>query len=165
MDITTINQIIAASAGLTGALIGAGISGWVTHRISKDNHNIEKQSLAAGFIAEINALQTIISVRGYLEAFQNYANHPDIINGDSMKISIIIPDNYARFYNANVNKVGLLGPEKTPLVIRYHQFLQSISFDFRPGSYIQENGFNTESINETIRMLKEVKRLGDQITS
>lgn len=163
MEITTINQLITAGSGLIGACIGAGISGWVNYRISSNNHDIEKLSFAAGFIAEVEALQTIIKERGYLESFISFSNHPDILDGKTAKYIILIPDDFARFYNANLNKVGLLGVERTKLLVQYHQILQSLAQDFKDGSYVSVNGFNKEAIDECVRLFKRALSIGEQI--
>ncbi|HCU14682.1 MAG: hypothetical protein E6995_14885 [Enterobacteriaceae bacterium] len=163
MEITTINQLIAAGSGLIGACIGAGISSWVNYRISSNNHDIEKLSFAAGFIAEVEALQTIIKERRYLESFISCSNHPDILDGGEVQYKILIPDDFARFYNANLNKVGLLGVERTRLLVQYHQILQSIAQDFKDGSYVSINGFDKEAIDECIRLFRLALSIGEQI--
>lgn len=163
MEITTINQLIAAGSGLIGACIGAGISGWVNYRISSNNHDIEKLSFAAGFIAEVEALQTVMKERGYLESFISFTNQPDIIDGGKVKYNILIPDDFARFYNANLNKVGLLGVDRTKLLVQYHQILQSLAQDFKEGSYVSINGFDKEAIDECIRLMKLALSIGEQI--
>lgn len=163
MEISTVNQLIAAGSGLVGAFIGAGISGLVNHHISRNNHNIEKLSFAAGFIAEVEALQVVMRERKYLESFQEFASDPHIIDGGVVQYSLLIPDNFARFYTANLNKVGLLGVEKTKLLVQYHQLLQSVSQDFKEGSYLHKNGFNKEAIEETIFFFSKALSIGDQL--
>ncbi|MBL5963969.1 hypothetical protein I7V30_01620 [Lelliottia amnigena] len=161
MEISTVNQLIAAGSGLIGAFIGAGISGLINHRISRNNHDIEKLSYAAGFIAEVESLQTVMRERKYLEALQAYGSDPEFIDSGIIHYSLLIPDNFARFYNANLNKVGLLGVEKTKLLVKYHQLLQSVSQDFKEGSFLQINGFNKEAMEETIYFFSKILTLGD----
>jgi|GEM_PF-1179122 len=161
MEITTINQLIAAGSGLIGACIGAGISGWINFRISRSNHDIEKLSYAAGFISEVESIQTVMRERKYLEALQAYVTDPVFIDSGVIHYSILIPDNFARFYTANLNKVGLLGAEKTKLLVQYHQLLQSVSQDFNEKSFLQINGFNKEAMEETIYIFSKILTLGD----
>ncbi|HCM9139928.1 TPA: hypothetical protein ACY3IC_002197 [Enterobacter cloacae] len=163
MEISTVNQLIAAGSGLIGAFIGAGISGLVNHMISKDNHNRELKSYKAGFVSEVQALQTIIAERGYLKAFQDFAQHPDILAGGKVKYEILIPDNYARFYNANLNKVGLLGSKLSSKLIQYHQLLQSIVQDLQPDAAPMKYGFDKDILDETIRIFSKALKIGDEI--
>ncbi|AUM03249.1 hypothetical protein [Enterobacter sp. Crenshaw] len=163
MEISTVNQLIAAGAGLIGAFIGAGISGWINHRISNDNHKRELKSYQAGFVAEVQALQSIIAERGYLKSFQDFAQHPDILAGGKVTYEILIPDNYARFYNANLNKVGLIGPELSSKLIQYHQLLQAIVQDLQPDAAPMKYGFDKDVLDETIRIFSKALRIGDEI--
>ena len=165
MEITTINQLIAAGSGLIGACIGAGISGWINFRISRSNHDIEKLSFAAGFIAEVESLQKVMRERGYLESFTSLANDPGILAGAKVHYTILIPDNFSRFYNANLNKVGLLGVDRTKLLVQYHQVLQALAQDFKEGSYVNINGFDKESIDECIHFFSLALSIGDQIVN
>lgn len=165
MEITTVNQIIAACSGLGGALIGAGITGWVNRSISETNFTNEVNSFKAGFVAEVESLQNVIRARNYLKNFEEYAEHPEILKGGTATFSILIPDNYARFYNANLNKVGLMGPELAKQLIQYHQLLQALVQDFKPDSHVSIYGYNKESIDECIRIMKYALSLGDQIVS
>lgn len=163
MEISTVNQLIAAGSGLIGAFIGAGISGWVNHRISQDNHNREIESFKAGFVSEVQALQTIIAERGYLEAFQEFAQHPQILEGEKVFYEILIPDNYARFYNANLNKVGLVGPNLSSKLIQYHQLLQAIVQDLQPEAAPMKYGFDKTMLDETIRIFSKALNIGNEI--
>ncbi|EPD3668486.1 hypothetical protein ACR9T1_000033 [Serratia marcescens] len=164
MEITTVNQLIAASSGLLGVLIGAGVSGLVNYRIEHSKRDYEKKSYTAGFIAEIEALQMIIRKRRYLEAFSSLLESPEIQRGEFVgTYYVLIPDDYARFYNANMNKVGVLGPEKTKKIIQYHQLLQAIVQDFKPDSYVSQFGFTKEAIEENLHLLNSALSLGDEI--
>ncbi|MEI9825515.1 hypothetical protein V5027_00210 [Enterobacter bugandensis] len=163
MEISTVNQLIAAGSGLIGAFIGAGISGFINHRISNDAHKREIESFKAGFVAEVQALQLIITERDYLKAFQDFAQHPDILAGAKVTYDVLIPDNYARFYNANLNKVGLLGQELSSKLIQYHQLLQAIVQDLQPDSAPMKSGFDKETLDETIRIFSKALRIGDEI--
>lgn len=49
MEITTVNQIIAASSGLIGAIIGASVSSLVNYRIEHSKRDYEAKSFASGF--------------------------------------------------------------------------------------------------------------------
>ncbi|HDS6502755.1 TPA: hypothetical protein QH250_001501 [Enterobacter asburiae] len=163
MEISTINQLIAAGSGLVGAFIGAAISGWVNHRISKENHNREVESFKAGFVSEVQSLQTIIAERDYLNAFQKFSEHPDILAGEKVHYEILIPDNYARFYNANLNKIGLMGPKLSSKLIQYHQLLQAIVQDLQPESAPMKHGFDKDMLDETIRIFSMALATGDEI--
>jgi hypothetical protein len=163
MEISTVNQLIAAGSGLIGAFIGAGISGWINHRISKENHNREIESFKAGFVSEVQSLQTIISERGYLKAFQDFSQHPQILKGEKVFFEILIPDNYARFYNANLNKVGLMGSNLSSKLIQYHQLLQAIVQDLQPEAAPMKNGFDKPMLDETIRIFSKALSIGDEI--
>ncbi|MEX3171642.1 hypothetical protein AB4M04_06060 [Serratia quinivorans] len=164
MEITTVNQLIAAGSGLFGAIIGAAVSGLVNYRIEHSKRDYEKKSYAAGFLGEIQALQMIIRERGYLDSFSSLLQSPEILKGESVGMYyVLIPDDYARFYNANMSKVGVLGPEKTSKIIQYHQLLQAIVQDFKPESYVSKNGFTKENIEENIQLLTAALYLGDEI--
>lgn len=165
MEISTVNQIIAACSGLGGALIGAGFTGWINRSISKTNHENEVRSFKAGFVAEVEAIQSVIKERGYLHQFEELAANPVIIDGGIGTYIVRIPEDYARFYNANLNKVGLVGPNLAKRLIKYHQLLQALAQDFHPESYFSQYGYDKDGINESIRIMKLALSTGDEITA
>ncbi|HBK4653511.1 TPA: hypothetical protein ACTY2N_000001, partial [Klebsiella michiganensis] len=116
-------------------------------------------------IAEVESLQKVMRERGYLESFTSFANHPDVMAGAKVQYEILIPDNFSRFYNANLNKVGLLGVERTKLLIQYHQILQALAQDFKKGSYVNINGFDKEAIDESVRFFTLALSIGDQLVN
>ena len=85
--------------------------------------------------------------------------------GAKVQYEILIPDNFSRFYNANLNKVGLLGVERTKLLIQYHQILQALAQDFKKGSYVNINGFDKEAIDESVRFFTLALSIGDQLVN
>ncbi|WP_392440044.1 hypothetical protein AABD61_04110 [Edwardsiella piscicida] len=161
MEITTINQLIAAGSGLIGACIGACISGFVNYTINNNNHNIEKLSFAAGFVAEVESLQNVIKERKYLEHFTSLSTDPDVLAGGRIPCPILIPDNFARFYNANLDKVGLLEAEMAKLLVQYHQILQALAQDFKKDSHLSAHGFGIEDIKECIHFFTTALSIGD----
>ncbi|MDA5473271.1 hypothetical protein [Yersinia kristensenii] len=164
MEITTVNQIIAASSGLIGAIIGASVSSLVNYRIEHSKRDYEAKSFASGFLGEVTSLQMIIRERGYLEAFEEYFQSESIQNGTKrIYYRILIPEDYARFYNSNMNKVGVMGPIKTGKLIRYHQILQAIVQDFKPESYLYINGFDKEALEQGIKLFTMALQLGDEL--
>jgi hypothetical protein len=164
MELTTINQLILAGSGLIGAVIGASVSGLVNYRIEHSKRDYEKASFAAGFLGEVESLQMIMKERNYLASFSSLLKSPEIQSGGSVGMFyVMIPDDYARFYNANMGKVGVLGPVKTRQLIQYHQMLQAIVQDFKPESYVGKYGFTKDAIEEDIRLFTLALALGDEI--
>lgn len=165
MEITTINQIITATSGLLGVVIGATISGIVNYRIEHNKRDYEAKSFAAGFIAEVESLQMIIKERGYLESFEEDLINDTVLSGSLVFYRIHIPENFARFYDSNMNKVWAMGPDKTKYLIQYHQVIQAVIQDYKPESYFYTNGFNKEAIAEAAELFRMAKQLGEKIIS
>lgn len=165
MEISTVNQVITASSGILGAIVGAGISALVTLKVNKKAHEHEKSSFEAGFIAEVSALQMIIKSRKYLQQLEEISKHPSILTGETVKLKLMISENYAPFYYANISKIGLLSDDKTKKLVKYHSLLSSLSQDFRSESFYTQNGFDLNSFEEMKAMLSVAIHLGNELTS
>lgn len=164
MEITTVNQIIAAVAVLSGVLIGGAVTGIVNSRIENSKRKYEKESYEAGFIAEVDALLMIIEKRGYLDLFKYHLQQPDILSGGSVIILYaLIPDNYAPFYQNNMSKVGLIGPKKASNLIQFHQILTAIIQDFKPESYVGKFGFEKSGLEQNLHLLETAISLGKDL--
>lgn len=165
MEITTVNQIIAAGAGLCGVLVGGTVTGVVNYLVENSKRCYEKESFEAGFIAEVDSLLMIIEKRKYLDIFKEYLKMPEIVSEDSrVMLYALIPDNYAPFYQNNMPKVGLLGPDKASKLIQFHQILSAITEDFQPDSYVGKNGFGKEALEENLHLLQMAIDLGKELT-
>lgn len=165
MDIETTSQIITASSGIFGAIVGAGISALATLKINNKAHEHEKKSFEAGFIAEVTALQMLIKSRRYLQHLEEISSDPSIISGGTVKLKLMISENYAPFYYANISKIGLLSEEKTKQLVKYHSLLSSLSQDFRSESFFTLNGFDLKAFDEMKAMLSVAIHLGNELTS
>jgi len=163
MDVITLSQFFTASSALIGACIGGCASGFVAYRVNEKNHNIEEKSYSAGFIAEVESLQMIIRKRGYLESLQESSSYLSATPGEKISYSILIPDNFSRFYNANLNKVGLLGEKKAKKLVQYHQILQSIVQDFKQDAFFATHGFEKDAIDESIFLFSTALQIGDEL--
>lgn len=166
MEITTVNQLIAAGAGLCGVLVGGAITATVNYRVENAKRRHEKESFEAGFIAEVDALLMIIEKRRYLDFFTEFLKMPEIVSGGShAMLYALIPDNYAPFYQNNMSKVGLLGPDKSSKLIQFHQILTAIIQDFKPDSYVGKHGFEKGALEENLHLLEMAISLGNELTT
>lgn len=166
MEITTVNQIIAAGAVVCGVVVGGTLTGVVNYLIENSKRKYEKESYEAGFIAEVEALLMIIEKRRYVDFFKEHLKLPEIKSGGSfVLLYALIPDNYAPFYQNNMSKIGLLGPEYSSKLIQFHQILTAVIQDFKPDSYVGKNGFEKVALEENLNLLETAIVLGKAIIS
>lgn len=163
MEITTVNQIIAAGAGLTGALVGASISGFVNYRLEHSKRNYESKALLAGFVGEVTALRDIIIFRGYYTTLSDMLNWEVINKGGSAPFRVNLPKNYARFFDANLGKIGMLPHDKLKKLMQFHQIIFAIAQDFNTDSELYQLGFHKEAIEQTVSGLGAALQLADEI--
>lgn len=165
MELSNMNifdpNVFPAVTALLGSVFGvlAGIVSNLYMENRKHKRNIAVYS--AGFIAEVESLASIIRYRGYiaeLESAMNYL-HAD----ERMPISILIPDNYSRFYDANLAHVGLLKPITAKNLVTFHQLLQSVVQDFKPETTFSSIGYDLSSLKQLIELLNKALCLADEI--
>lgn len=165
MEITTVNQLIAACSGLAGALIGAGISGFVNYRLEHSKRDFEAKTFLAGFVGEVKALRDVIIFRGYINTMEKALQMPEIQQGGRIEYKINLPEVFAPFYASNMSKVGLLAAQKASKLIQFHQLLLAIAQDFKPGSEVNEIGFSKEAMEETLQGMNAAMQLADEIVN
>jgi len=163
MELTTINQLIAAGSGLAGALVGATISGLTNYRLEHSKRQYESKALLAGFVSEINSLREIIIFRGYIDGLSELLRLPIIQNGGVYQYKVNIPNNYARFYDANLGKIGLINSIKLMKIMQFHQIIFAISQDFKTDSPLYQFGFDRKAIEETLTGLNAAMLLAEEI--
>jgi hypothetical protein len=163
MELTTINQLIAAGSGLAGALVGATISGLANYRLEHSKRNYEAKALLAGFVSEIISLRDIIIFRGYMTGLSELLDLTIIKNGGVYQYKVNIPSNYARFYDANLGKIGLIPSIKLMKIMQFHQIIFAISQDFKPDSPLYQFGYDKRAIEETLAGLNSAMHLADEI--
>ncbi len=154
----TVFPAVTALLGSISGVIASIFSGlYMENR--KYKRNVDTYS--AGFIAEVESLASIIRYRGYIAELEGCIR--ELKPNERMPISILIPDSYSRFYNANLSSVGLLKPDTAMNLVIFHQVLQSIVQDFKPESALSTLGHDHKSLGESIKLLNEALHLADKI--
>ncbi len=153
--------IFPAVTALAGSLIGAGITALSGIYMEKIKYNRNIKIYTAGFIAEVESLVDIIKCRGYLTLLENVLH--TLPKDQVIDLKLLIPDNYARFYDANIAKVGFLKPTTAKNLVIFHQYLQSVVQDFKSESFLSAEGFNYDSLKEMYELLNKAILLADEI--
>lgn len=153
--------VFPAVTALLGSIFGVLASIFSSLYMENRKHKRNVETYSAGFIAEVESLASIIRHRGYLSELESAVK--ELKPNERMTISILIPDSYSRFYNANLSSVGLLKPEIAMNLVIFHQILQSVVQDFKPESAFSTLGHDHKSLGELITLLNQALLLADKI--
>ncbi|AYY80254.1 hypothetical protein ACNARK_05165 [Proteus sp. DFP240708] len=153
--------IFPAVTALIGSLIGAGITACSGLYMERRRHRRNVEIYTAGFIAEVESLVEIINIRGYITDLESTLQ--TLPKDQSISFNILIPDNYARFYDANIAYVGLLKPTTAKNLVIFHQILQAIVQDFKPESFCSANGHSYDTLKELLNLANKAIQLADEI--
>lgn len=154
--------IFPAITALFGSVIGASSTLLGGYLLEKYKHKKEAETYAAGFIAEVDALLTIIKRRNYVLFLSEIVNNP-LADKNYDDIAINIPDDYAKFYNSNTSKIGLLSASKARKLVIFHQLLQSVIQDLKPDSPLKEYGYDEKSLTEMYHILQAAVDIGSEL--
>ncbi|QCR35833.1 hypothetical protein [Nissabacter sp. SGAir0207] len=166
MEEGLLSQLITAGAGILGVILGGAVTYLSSSRIEQARSAREKKAYQAGFLAEVQALVTIIRERGYLEELGQQAERRGLAaDALNVKLEMVVPDNYARFYEANLTKVGDIDPALATRLVTFHQLLQAVITDFKPDAYNAERRFSPQALEENYRILKKAMLIGDELVS
>ncbi len=153
--------IFPAVTALVGSFVGAGITALSGICMEKIKHNRNIKIYTAGFIAEVESLVEIIKCRGYITLLEDVLN--TLPKDQSIDFKVLIPENYARFYDANIANVGFLKPTTAKNLVVFHQYLQSVVQDFKSESIFSTQGYDYDSLKEMFELLNKVILLADEI--
>ncbi|WP_049780978.1 hypothetical protein [Hahella chejuensis] len=161
------NQWLPLYAALGGAAMGALASFIPTWIFEKRREKVQSIQIESSLISEISALIDIIETRKYLPAIQEAIKHLDSDKTIThYKIIIDVPAHYSRVYQNNCKNIGAIKPEVARNIILFHQIIDAVIQDLKPGAIVQNDEIEPPANSEdTLDTFREVARLLEQALS
>lgn len=159
--------IIAGTSETTsvviGAIIGAAASIGSTTLADLLRHRRETAALEASLVAEVQALLDLIESRKYVDLLEDICRQYS--EGDEsavVSLSVAVPQDYARVYQANAHQVGRARKHLVENVVRFHMLVEAVAQDVRPGGALSQGGTRSAFVADLF-LLKEAVRAGQAV--
>lgn len=144
------------AAGL-GGLFGLFASWIPTAWIESKRRQHDVETLRSSLIAEITAMAELIRSRRYLEGLQAGAE------GRIPKMTVNVPGDYFRVFNANVSKIGLLESDEASRLVRLYQLIESVIQDVTPGGVLYTGVGGQYTFRHDLDILERALKLADEL--
>jgi len=155
--------VLPLISGFMGTALGATVAYISARAVDKSQKKDKSEALTASLVAEVAALLEIIEARRYLEGAEKIRQGlvaADV--GAVASMTVIVPEHYSRIFQANASEIGLLDAETATSIVRFHQLIDSVVQDIKPGGVLSE-GAELESFNESYNILQAAITLGKSI--
>jgi len=131
------NEWLPVIAAVGGAFVG-GVSTFLPSYIL-ENRRLKQETrfLETALIAEISALLEVVEHRRYVRGLEESINYLKKNPGKKRFFSAKIPEHYSRIYQEQISKIGLLHPNLSEKVIRFHQLIDSGVQDISSGGLVE----------------------------
>lgn len=157
------NEWLPVFAAVGGAFVGAISTFFPTLLIERNKKRQEAKTVLFALVAEISALLKIIEVRNYIESIQNIIKHLEANPEFTHSFKVHVPDHYSRVYQSHVSNLGLLEIKQATQIIEFHQMIDAIVQDIKPGGLIAENHVGVESYREMLSIFEAAREIGSEI--
>lgn len=164
MEKEIISQIIAACSGLSGSLIGAFGSYFVTKKLSIFNRNNEKVSIESSLATEALSIYEAWEMRELLDMFKTFLE-PSNFNVQKwpMPITRHVPQGLGVIYKANISKIGDVNPELAINIIQLHQMANAIEQMFMAQRQGHNSYFTDQDLVRIFNFLSKATRFKENI--
>lgn len=158
-DETEAAKSMTGESVLIGALIGAAASIGATTIADWLRHRRETHALEASLVAEVKALLDVIEARGYVDLLEGACKNVSAVTDGRMSLSVPVPENYARVYQANAHQVGRVRKQLAQDIVRFHQLIEAVAQDVRPGGALAAGG-DRGALTSDLALLKDAIATG-----
>ncbi|MGN6581027.1 MAG: hypothetical protein ACTHJ1_13740 [Bordetella sp.] len=159
------SQWITASIGIAGAAVGSIATFFPNWLLELCKKKSERTNISNALIAEVNALLKIVSYRRYIEEMEQVVARLNAAPpGTRFKYVVKVQEHYARIYQANIERLGILDTDLAVKIIEFHQMIDAVVQDIRPGGVIADQGGDAEGFRQMLEIAQKAKNIGEEIT-
>lgn len=158
-------SLVSAYIALGGAFIGAVTTFFPTYWIERYKENKEARMTTVAVITEIESVLSLLEKRQYVYSIKSILDkiRSGEISGSTYRI--IVPADFCIVYKRNIERLGLLPNSIRKDVIEFHQLLDAVICDVRPGGLMAEKVCGEVEFAALYMMASEIKRIGGTIIS
>ena len=158
------NEYLPIIATAIGAVVGAVASFASMYCLDRRKDKLKTESLHASLKSEISAHLKVFKYRKYEKTIEKYIESLKNRPAGSKEIFFVqVPDHYSRVYQANCSAIGLIQKEAAEDIVMYHQLIDSVIQDVKPGGLIAQGG-TLEQFVQLEKILSKALKLAQRIT-
>lgn len=157
------NQWLPVIAAIGGAFVGSISTFFPNYLLEFRKSKRERQSVETALVSEVSALLDVIKHRGYIEDLESNVHFLEQNPKEKEIFSVKIPDHYSRIYQENISKIGLVRPDLSSKIIRFHQLIDAAVQDISVGGFIADTGGDLQAFNELLQLFRTAREVGLEI--
>jgi hypothetical protein len=150
---------IGGIIGATGAVFGGAFGSWF-------NWQKERQSLAAAFAGEVEAVKAVVEFRRYREVLL-WSIERTKATGKAEYLTFSIDEHPFPAFEQNVSKIGHLPPDLARDVVLFYNYAKSLVQDIRTMSTQNLNAwpveFAAQYMEKMVEVLDAATKLAEQL--
>jgi hypothetical protein len=157
------NEWLPVIAAIGGAFVG-GVSTFLpSYLLEKRKLKQETRSVETALVSEVSALLEVVEHRRYVYGLEESVHYLKQNPGKKKFFAAKVPEHYSRIYQEHISKIGLLNPDLSAKIIRFHQLIDSGVQDISKGGFLAETGGSVEAFEELLEIFYSAVKIGREI--
>ena len=115
----------------------------------------QREAVRIALVAEVKAMAKIVVARRYLALLSEAEITSSFV--------VIVPESYSPVFTANVQNIGLLDEKHAHAIVTFHQYIESVVQDLRPGGTLSESWVSPENFKETRLILRDAVAIAGEL--
>ncbi|MCP1340038.1 hypothetical protein NJR55_10625 [Idiomarina sp. M1R2S28] len=157
------NEWLPVIAAIGGAFVGGVSTFFPSFLLEKRKLRQEKRSVEIAIVSEISALLEVIERRKYVHDLKEDIDYLKQNPDDKIQFAAQVPAHYSQVYQEHISKIGLLHPELSARIIRFHQLIDSVVQDISTDGFVAGAGGDLETLEELHEILDSAVHVGRKI--
>ncbi|MBT41591.1 MAG: hypothetical protein CMF12_03605 [Idiomarina sp.] len=157
------NEWLPVIAAIGGAFVGGVSSFFPSFFLEKRKSKLEKRSVEIAIISEISAFLEVIERREYVHELKEDINYLKQNPDEKIQFAVIVPAHYSQVYQQHISKIGLLHPELSARIIRFHQLIDSVVQDIATDGVVANVGGDLKTLSELLEIFESAVTVGREI--
>jgi hypothetical protein len=155
--------IITALFSLLGVIIGGVVTFLSTYWLARIQKNEEKKAITSAILSEIAVTLELIEARDYIPEMKRILERIESNEISGSTYEVHVPDDHSLIYKQNASKIGLLPDEFRDRVVKFHQFLEGVICDVKPGGHMSTSQAGKEEFEELIAISEKMVAIGEEL--
>ncbi|WP_417437016.1 hypothetical protein [Idiomarina abyssalis] len=157
------NEWLPVIAAIGGAFVG-GVSTFLpSFLLERRKAKLEKRSVEVAIVSEISALLEVIERRMYVHDLEKEIDYLKKNPDKKVQFAVKVPAHYSQVYQQHISKIGLLHPELSAKIIRFHQLIDSVVQDIATDGVVANAGGDLKTLGELLEIFESAVTVGNEI--
>lgn len=157
------NEWLPVIAAIGGAFVGGISTFFPSFFLEKRKSNLEKRSVEIAIVSEVSALLEVIERREYVHDLKKEIDYLKQNPHEKVQFAVKVPAHYSQVYQQHIFKIGLLHPELSAKIIRFHQLIDSVVQDIATDVVVADAGGDLKTLGELLTIFESAVTVGREI--